>query len=136
MSGLQIEAPRTAERLSGAKIMSRPLRLVTPSLTRLQRSSPVRLRPRAAAKPAGPRPTQPRATPCRQRAEQAYEQQNRAAIYSPLPRPYSPIPANYTPSQTERGLSDLFANDRMVSDCVRNTGTGTERAPPSPSSSQ
>jgi hypothetical protein len=69
---------------------------------------------------------------CRQRAEQAYEQQNRAAIYSPPATVNTPYSANYTPSQTDRGLSDLFANDRMVSDCVRNTGTGSERTPPAP----
>lgn len=68
---------------------------------------------------------------CQQRAEQAYEQQNRAQIYSPPPTVNTPYSANYTPSQTDRGLSELFAHDRMVSDCVRNTGTGSERTPPS-----
>jgi hypothetical protein len=67
---------------------------------------------------------------CQQRAEQAYEQQNRAEIYSPPATVNTPYSANYTPSQTDRGLSDLFAHDRMVSDCVRNTGTGAERTPP------
>jgi hypothetical protein len=67
---------------------------------------------------------------CQQRAEQAYEQRNRAEIYSPPATVNTPYSANYTPSQTDRGLSDLFAHDRMVSDCVRNTGTGSERTPP------
>jgi hypothetical protein len=67
---------------------------------------------------------------CQQRAEQAYEQQNRAEIYSPPATVNTPYSANYTPSQTDRGLSDLFAHDRMVSDCVRNTGTGEDRTPP------
>jgi len=67
---------------------------------------------------------------CQQRAEQAYEQQNRAAIFSPPPSVNTPFSANYVPSQTDRGLSDQFAHDRMVSDCVRNTGTGAERSQP------
>jgi hypothetical protein len=67
---------------------------------------------------------------CQQRAEQAYEQQNRGQIYSPPATVNTPYSANYVPSVSDRGLSDLFAHDRMVSDCVRNTGTGTERTPP------
>ena len=69
---------------------------------------------------------------CQQRAEQVYEQQNRAEIYSPPAPVNSPYSANYTPSVSDRGLSNLFVHDRMVSDCVRNTGTGIERNPPSP----
>jgi hypothetical protein len=69
-------------------------------------------------------------TACQQRAERAYEQQNRAEIYSPPATVNTPYSANYTPSQTDRGLSDLFAHDRMVSDCIRNTGTGADRTPP------
>jgi hypothetical protein len=67
---------------------------------------------------------------CRQRAEQAYDQQNRAAIYSPQSTVNTPYSANYVPDSSDRGLSDLFAHDRMVSDCVRNTGTGSERDEP------
>jgi hypothetical protein len=68
---------------------------------------------------------------CQQRAEQAYEQQNRAEIYSPPATVNTPYSANYTPALSDRGLSDLFAHDRMISDCVRNTGTGADRTPPS-----
>lgn len=74
---------------------------------------------------------------CQNRAEQAYEQRNRAEIYSPPSPVNSPYSANYVPSVSDRGLSDLFVHDRMVSNCVRNTGTGSERSlpvatPPSP----
>ncbi|MDB5403426.1 MAG: hypothetical protein QOF70_888 [Acetobacteraceae bacterium] len=70
---------------------------------------------------------------CRARAEQAYNQQNRAEIYSPPPTVNTPYSANYVPSMSDRGLSELFVHDRMISDCVRNTGTGTDRnQPPSP----
>jgi hypothetical protein len=67
---------------------------------------------------------------CRQRADQAYDQQNRAAIFSPPSSVNTPFSSNYVPDNTTRGLSDLFAHDRLVSDCVRNTGTGTDRAVP------
>jgi hypothetical protein len=67
---------------------------------------------------------------CQQRAEQAYDQQNRADIYSPQSSVNTPFSANYTPGISDRGLSQVFAHDRMVNDCIRNTGTGAERAPP------
>lgn len=69
---------------------------------------------------------------CRQRADETYNQQNRAEIYSPPPQVNAPFSGNYTPGITDRGLSDLFVHDRMISDCIRNTGTGAERNPPSP----
>jgi hypothetical protein len=69
---------------------------------------------------------------CRQRADQIYEQQNRGQIYSPQSQVNMPYSANYVPDVPNRGLSDVFAHDRVVSDCVRNTGTGAER-PPRPS---
>jgi hypothetical protein len=71
---------------------------------------------------------------CRQRANEAYDQQNRAQIYSPSASVNTPFSANYQPDQTDRGLSDLFVHDRMVSDCIRNSGTGEDRsvAPDSP----
>ena len=68
---------------------------------------------------------------CQNRAEEAYNQQNRAEIYSPQSQVNTPYSGNYLPDVTNRGLSDLFVHDRMVSDCVRNTGTGAERSPPS-----
>jgi hypothetical protein len=70
-------------------------------------------------------------TACAARAEAAYNVQNRAQIYSPPPTVNTPYSSNYLPGTSDdRGLSDLFVHDRMVSDCVRNTGTGTDRAPP------
>jgi hypothetical protein len=74
---------------------------------------------------------------CEKRANQVYDQQNRGEIYSPQSQVNSPYSANYLPADTGRGLSDLFVHDRLVSDCIRNTGTGTDRtqpaaAPPAP----
>ncbi|WP_428537154.1 hypothetical protein [Rhodopila sp.] len=67
---------------------------------------------------------------CENRAEQAYEQQNRAEIYGPQSQVNTPYSANYVSGDSTRGLSDLFVHDRMVSNCIRNTGTNTERTPP------
>ena len=71
---------------------------------------------------------------CQKRAEQNYEQQNRASIYSPPPSVNTPFSANYLPDLSDRGLSELFAHDRMVSNCVGgNTGFGGGDASPSTS---
>ncbi|WP_428493590.1 hypothetical protein [Rhodopila sp.] len=66
---------------------------------------------------------------CEHRAEQAYEQQNRAEIYGPQSQVNTPYSANYVSGDSTRGLSDLFVHDRMVSNCIRNTGTDTDRTP-------
>jgi hypothetical protein len=85
---------------------------------------------------AGPPPTGQAAadaqtrSACEKRANQVYDQQNRAEIYSPQSQINTPYSANWTPDVTNRGMSDLFAHDRLVSDCVRNTGTGTDRTVP------
>ncbi len=67
---------------------------------------------------------------CQARANKAYDQQNRAEIYSPPPTVNTPYSANYVPRLSDRGLSDLFVHDRMIADCVRNTGTESDRTPP------
>ena len=67
---------------------------------------------------------------CRQRADQIYEQRNRAEIYSPQPSINTPSSGSYAPGATDRGLSDIFARDSMIRDCVRNTGTGADRSEP------
>jgi hypothetical protein len=67
---------------------------------------------------------------CRRRADQVYEQQNRSDIYREPAPVNTPFSGNYTPGVSDRGLSDLFAHDRIISDCIRNTGTGAERSAP------
>ena len=64
---------------------------------------------------------------CRQRAEDVYVQQNRPAIYSPQVAVNAPSSGAYAPGATDRGLADLYARDTMVRDCMRNTGTETDR---------
>jgi hypothetical protein len=73
---------------------------------------------------------------CEKRANEAYDVRNRGDIYSTQSQVNTPYSANYTPDIGSRGLSDLFVHDRMVSDCVRNTGTGTDRTPPATPSPQ
>jgi hypothetical protein len=68
------------------------------------------------------------ASACRHRADQIYDQQNRADIYRPPDAVNAPFSSNYTPDVDDRGLSNLFAHEKMVSDCVRNTGTGADRS--------
>jgi hypothetical protein len=65
---------------------------------------------------------------CRQRADQVYNQQNRGDIYRPPPQVNTPFSANYNAGVSDRGLSDLYAHDKLIRDCVRNTGTGAERS--------
>jgi hypothetical protein len=69
-------------------------------------------------------------TACTQRADQVYDQRNRAEIYSPQSSVNSPYSANYIPGMTDRGLSTKYAHDSMIRDCVRNTGTETNRTVP------
>jgi len=68
---------------------------------------------------------------CEQRAEAVYEQQNRADIYAPAPAVNTPFSSNYVPGIPNRGLSQVFAHDRIVSDCVRNKGTQPVAVPAS-----
>ena len=72
---------------------------------------------------------------CRQRAEEVYNVQNRGARYQSDNRD-TPFSASYVPSVTSRGLSDRYALDAMVSECVRNSAAsrdaGPEPATPNP----
>lgn len=57
---------------------------------------------------------------CRQRAEEVYNTQNRSARIQTDSRD-SPFSGSYVPSVTSRGLSDRYAMDAMISDCMRNS---------------
>ena len=70
---------------------------------------------------------------CRQRADEVYTRQNRAAIYSPSAPVNAPFSANYQPGTTDRGLSQLFAHENMIRDCVRGAATGPAPSTPGPS---
>nr|WP_294511345.1 hypothetical protein [uncultured Rhodopila sp.] len=70
------------------------------------------------------------AAACRERADAVYDRQNRGDIYAPNSSVNSPFSANYNPDNPSRGLSQLYAHDKLVSNCIRNTGTGAERSQP------
>ncbi len=56
-----------------------------------------------------------------------YDRNNRDTIYTISGRD-SPFSANYT-GVINRGLAQRFDHENMVRDCVRNTGTETDRSP-------
>jgi len=71
---------------------------------------------------------------CREHADAVYNRQNRDSIYT-ISNTNSPYSANYTPGLVDRGLAQRYGYENMTRDCVRNTGTETNRsgtAPPEP----
>jgi hypothetical protein len=64
---------------------------------------------------------------CRQQANRTFAVQNRDEIYgmSDLSAPQSSIGLSQDPM---RGLADQYTQERMIEDCIRNTGTQTNRA--------
>ncbi len=69
------------------------------------------------------------AAACRQRADALYNIRHRDTIYSPASQVNTPFSANYQPGVPDRGLSQLFERDTMVSDCERNIGAQGDRTP-------
>jgi hypothetical protein len=64
---------------------------------------------------------------CREHADEVYNRQHRDTIYSISSRD-TPFSANYTPGLVDRGLSQRFGHENLIRDCVRNTGTETDRS--------
>jgi hypothetical protein len=88
------------------------------------------------ALPGAPQPGSPQAqaneqtaAACRQRADALYNIRHRDTIYAPASQVNTPFSANYQPGVPDRGLSDLYERDSMVSDCERNTGSEGDRTP-------
>ena len=69
---------------------------------------------------------------CRQRADEIYNRQNRAALYSPTTTVNAPYSASYQPGTTDRGLSDRFAYQNTIDTCLRSASTGPEPSAPGP----
>lgn len=68
---------------------------------------------------------------CRHRADEVYNIQNRPEIFRPPPAVNTPSSGQYAPGTlNNRRLSALFARDQMIRDCIRNTGTETDRGQP------
>jgi hypothetical protein len=70
---------------------------------------------------------------CREHADAVYDRNNRDSIYTISSRD-APYSANYTAGVIGRGLPQRYGRDNMIRDCVRNTGTQTDRSatPPAP----
>ncbi len=79
-----------------------------------------------APQTAASRANEATVTACREKAEQVYVRQNRDELYrnDNSSTPFSAGPSTGTPGY---GLSSLYAHDQMIDDCVRNTGTQTQR---------
>jgi len=71
---------------------------------------------------------------CRDHASQVFDRNHRADIYNTNEAglPYS---GNYVPGNQTNTLAEQFQNDQIVDDCVRNTGTETNREDTVPPSS-
>ena len=61
---------------------------------------------------------------CRQQANDIYDRQNRGEIYSVDPN-WAPSSSYGLGSLPTNGLSDQYAHERLVDNCVRNTGAGS-----------
>lgn len=66
---------------------------------------------------------------CRQRAEEIYVTRNRDALYR-ADSSATPFSGANLPSSSSRNLSDRYAMDRMIADCVRNTGERSDPTAP------
>jgi hypothetical protein len=64
---------------------------------------------------------------CREHADDVYNRTHRDTIYTISSRD-SPYSANYTPGVVDRGLPQRYGRENMIRDCVRNTGTETDRS--------
>lgn len=104
--------------------MSRPVVLLLPLLALIQCAPPPPPSGQARADAAT-------RTACRERAEAAYNRTHRDSIYSITGRD-TPFSANYTPGVVDRGLAQQFGHENMIRDCIRNTGTETDRSAPGP----
>jgi hypothetical protein len=95
------------------------LAVIVPALLLLATCSP-------APETAASRANQATVAACRSRAENVYVSQNRDLIYrnDTSSTPYSAGPNTGIPTH---GLSSLFANQQVVDDCVRNTGSQAPR---------
>jgi hypothetical protein len=75
-----------------------------------------------------------RQSACRARADQVYVEQNRGAIYldEGAQQSYSPFSGTYVEGNPSRGLPSAYAQQEMVSDCVRNSDDAAGAAPAVP----
>lgn len=68
---------------------------------------------------------------CRQRADEIYNRRYRDQTYNVQQTQNTPFSGNYT-TPPDRGLSQMYTRNSLVRDCIRNTGTETDRSLPPP----
>jgi len=108
--------------------MSRPIALLLPMLLGLAYCAPPPPMPPAA--PGQARADAATMAACRTHADEIYDRQRRDTIYTITSRD-SPFSGNdSTTGIVDRGLSQRFARENMIRDCVRNNSTETDRAVP------
>jgi len=78
--------------------------------------------------PASPQSHTDRATlaACRDYASRVYDERNRGDIYS-ISQAGLPYSNSYQSGYQNLDLAQKYRNDQIVDDCVRNTGTETDR---------
>jgi hypothetical protein len=88
----------------------------------------------ACAWPPSPQSHTDRATlaACRDYASQVYDERNRGAIYS-INQSGLPYSNSYQYGDQNLDLAAKYSNQQIVDDCVRNTGTETNRQDTAPS---
>ncbi len=64
---------------------------------------------------------------CREHADAVYDRNHRDTIYANSNRD-APFSGSYAPRTVDAGLSQRYGRENMVRDCVRNTGTETDRS--------
>ena len=82
------------------------------------------------AGPAAPMSHSDQATAaaCREHASEVYNRNNRGTIYS-INQTGLPYSGSYLAGNQTGYLADQYANARLVSDCIRNTGPSDVEAP-------
>lgn len=69
------------------------------------------------------------AAACREQANTTFNVQNRDQIYN-IYQPYAPQSGIGMLDNPTRQLSNSYAQEEMISNCIRNTGTGADRELP------
>ena len=69
------------------------------------------------------------AAACRSHASQVYDRNNRGSIYS-VDQTGTPYSGSYLAGNQTNTLAEQYANQRMIDDCIRNTGPSDNTVAP------
>jgi hypothetical protein len=68
---------------------------------------------------------------CRKYAAEVYNERNRGEIYS-VDQTGLPYSASHLAGNQTNTLAEQYANEKLIEDCIRNTGPGIDRDSPTP----